>query len=181
MTQTDRLAYHLAELRHSRGWSLDQLAEATGVSRASLARIEKAQVSPTADTLGKLCATYGITMSRLLALVEDDFRPVVPARDRRVWTDPETGFKREVVSDAAPGLSGEVLLCCLPAHQRISYDRPPRPGLEHHLLLQTGALTVTVEGRTHHLHPGDCLRYRLNGSTEFETGDSAAEYTLFLL
>ncbi|MDQ0629751.1 transcriptional regulator with XRE-family HTH domain [Pantoea agglomerans] len=36
-----RLAVRLAELRLQRGWSLDELAVATGISRASLSRIER--------------------------------------------------------------------------------------------------------------------------------------------
>lgn len=51
-----RLARRLAELRTSRGWSLDALAARSGVSRATLSRLENAEVSPTAALLGKLCA-----------------------------------------------------------------------------------------------------------------------------
>ena len=36
------------------------------VSRASLSRLENAEVSPTASVLGRLCAAYGLTMSRLM-------------------------------------------------------------------------------------------------------------------
>ncbi|WP_323779900.1 helix-turn-helix transcriptional regulator [Thalassovita sp.] len=181
MPQTSRLAQHLADLRAERGLSLDQLSEICGVSRASLARIEKAQVSPTTETLGKLCSAYGLSMSRLLALVENEFRPVITASARQRWTDPETGFHRDVVSDAAAGLTGEVLLCHLPAFQTLQYDRPPRPGLEHHLLLLHGALTVTVEARVHSLTPGDCLRYKLFGQSAFQTGETPADYYLYLL
>lgn len=40
-----RLAHRLASLRAERGWSLDELAQKSGVSRASLSRIEKGEVS----------------------------------------------------------------------------------------------------------------------------------------
>ena len=50
----DRLAARLAELRVQRGWSLDELAMATGISRASLSRIERAETSPTAALLNRL-------------------------------------------------------------------------------------------------------------------------------
>ncbi|CUH83536.1 helix-turn-helix domain-containing protein [Thalassovita mediterranea] len=175
------LAQQLCQLRGHSGWTLDQLAQETGVSRATLARLEKAQVSPTTDTLAKLCRAYGTSMSRLLALVEDQAPAVIPATARKSWSDPKTGFQRSVVSPPSADLAGEWLDCRLPAGQRLSYDAPPRAGLEHHLLLLSGQLAVTVQGHAHHLNTGDCLRYRLYGATCFETSAEDAHYHLFLL
>ncbi|MBO1418612.1 helix-turn-helix domain-containing protein, partial [Streptomyces sp. FH025] len=62
-----RLAQRLAELRVERGWTLEELARQADVSRSTLSRVERAEVSPTAALLGRLCAVYGRTMSRLLA------------------------------------------------------------------------------------------------------------------
>ncbi len=65
---------------------------------------------------------------------------------------------------------------------RISYDHPPRHGLEHHLLMIEGQLEVTVGGQTHDLRPGDCLRYQLYGPSAFATPrDGAARYILFIV
>lgn len=179
------LADHLGQLRHDRGWSLDQLAEETGISRASLARIEKAQVSPTTETLAKLCRAYALSMSRLLAMVEDQTPAVIPASARTRWTDPLTGYSRTVLSPSGPDLAGEWLDCALPAGQTIHYDAPPKPGLEHHLLMQSGTLTVEVDGIRHALTAGDCLRYRLYGASSFSTESGpeseAARYYLILI
>ena len=62
-----RLAARLADLRQSRGWTLDQAADATGVSRASLSKLEKAQMSPTFDVLMKLGMGYDLSPAALLA------------------------------------------------------------------------------------------------------------------
>ncbi len=51
-----RIAQRLKGLRAERGWSLDELAGRSSVSRATLSRLENAEVSPTANVLGKLCA-----------------------------------------------------------------------------------------------------------------------------
>ncbi len=176
-----RIAQRLKALRAERGWSLDELAARSGVSRASLSRLENAEVSPTAQVLGKLCAGFGLTMSRLMLMVEEGFSAHVPAAAQAVWTDPETGYVRRSVSPPAQGLSGEVLDCRLKPATRIAYDTPPRPGLEHHLVLVEGALSLSVSGQHHHLTPGDCLRYRLDGPSLFETGEDGARYFLFLL
>ena len=62
-----RLADRLAELRRARGWTLDQAAAATGVSRASLSKLEKGQMSPTFDVLMKLGMGFDLSPSALLA------------------------------------------------------------------------------------------------------------------
>lgn len=176
-----RIAQRLKALRLERQWSLDDLARASGVSRASLSRLENAEVSPTASVLGKLCAAFGLTMSRLMVMVEEGFAAHVRAGEQFLWEDPETGYVRRVVSPPAQGLSGEVLDCTLKPATRIAYETPPKPGLEHHLVLMEGALSLTVSGQRYDLKPGDCLRYRLHGASLFETGTEGAHYFLFLL
>ncbi|WP_018699046.1 helix-turn-helix domain-containing protein [Amorphus coralli] len=177
-----RIAERLRALRAERGWSLDQLAHRTGVSRATLSRLENGEVSPTASVLGKLCAAHGLTLSRLMHLVEGDFESVVLREAQPVWVDPDTGFRRRSVSPPSQTLAGEVLEGKLPAAARLAYEAPPRPGLEHHLMLIEGTVTVTIEGRVHALRPGDCLRYQLYGPSLFETpADTGARYVLFMV
>ncbi len=179
----DRLiAQRLKELRAERGWSLDELAQRSAVSRATLSRLENAEVSPTASVLGKLCAAYGLTMSRLMRMVEDDFAPLIRRSAQSVWTDSTVGFRRRSVSPPARTLAAEALECELGPGARVTYDRPPQPGLEHHLLLTEGQLAVSVDGRTYDLRPGDCLRYQLDGPSAFATPEQcAATYILFIV
>lgn len=177
-----RIAQRLKSLRAERGWSLDDLAQRSGTSRATLSRLENAEVSPTASVLGKLCAAYGLTMSRLMHMVEGEFPPLVRRDGQAVWSDPEIGFRRRSVSPPAQTLAGEALECELDPDTRITYDAPPRPGLEHHLFLLDGELAVTVGGQTHALRPGDCLRYQLFGPSAFETPvRRGARYVLFMV
>lgn len=176
------IAQRLKALRAERGWSLDELARRSNVSRATLSRLENAEVSPTASVLGKLCAVYGLTMSRLLHMVEDDYTPLIHRDAQTVWTDPSVGFRRREVSPPAHALAGEALECELEPGARITYERPPRSGLEHHLVLLEGQLTVTVNGQTYELWPGDCLRYQLFGPSAFATPEQcAARYMLFVV
>lgn len=177
-----RLARRLRELRAGRGWSLDDLAARSGVSRSTLSRLENAGVSPTAQVLGRLCAAHGLTMSRLMVMVEDEFAPLLRRSEQTVWTDASVGFRRRSVSPPAGTLAGEALECELDPGARIVYEASPKPGLEHHLLLLEGRLRIAVEGAAHELRPGDCLRYRLFGPSAFETpADIGARYVLFMV
>jgi transcriptional regulator with XRE-family HTH domain len=176
------LAERLKALRAERGWSLDELARQSTVSRATLSRLENGEVSPTTSVLGKLCTAYGLTMSRLMRMVEEGYIPVMRRGEQAVWTDPENGFRRCSVSPPAKALAGEALECELQPGTRISYEGTPRQGLEHHLLLLDGQLQVTVSGQAHALLPGDCLRYQLDGPSAFVTPASAgARYILFIV
>lgn len=177
-----RIAQRIRSLRTERQWPLEELSSRSGVSRATLSRIENGEVSPTAAVLGRICGAFGLTLSRLMVLVEEGFAPHLPRDGQLIWQDPETGYARRAVSPPAPGLSGEVIECVLKPGTRIAYDRPPRPGLEHHLVMLDGALTLTVDGIRHRLAAGDCLRYRLHGDSLFETpANSGARYHLFMV
>lgn len=182
LTLDRQIAQRLRALRAERGWSLDELAGLSHVSRATLSRLENAEVSPTASVLGKLAAAYGLTISRLLQMVEEQFEPVIRGDVQMRWRDPSTGFMRRSVSPPSQRLAGEVLECELNAGAHIAYDHSPRPGLEHHLVMVEGRLRVTIDQHTHDLRPGDCLRYQLVGASAFATPkDSGAKYFLFLV
>lgn len=176
-----RIARRLAALRTQRGWSLDALAERSGVSRATLSRIENGETSPTAAMLGRLCAAFGLTLSRLMLEAEGSGASYLPAAEQTSWTDPETGFRRRVVAPPASGFRVEVVEGQLPAGNCIGYEASPVPGLEHEVVMLAGRLDLTVEGVTHRLGAGDCLRYRLHGASRFACpGPGAARYLVII-
>ena len=177
-----QIAHRLRQLRAERGWTLADVAERSGVSRATLSRLENAEVSATAGVLGRLCTTYGLTVSRLMHMVENAFRPLVRRADQPVWTDPAGSMHRRSVSPPSDGLSAEAIECRLEPAAEIAYADAPRPGLEHHLLMLEGFLEISVNGTAHQLKEGDCLRYRLDGPSHFSTpAHSGARYVLFLV
>src|SRR5262245_64677889 len=116
-----RIAQRLKDLRQQRGWSLDELAGRSGVSRATLSRLENSAISPTTGMLSKLCAAYGMTMSRLMHMAEGDFPAVIRRASQGLWTDPALGFKRRAVSPPAHTLAGEVIQGELGPGTRIAY------------------------------------------------------------
>jgi transcriptional regulator with XRE-family HTH domain len=177
-----RIAGRLARLRAERGWSLEALAERTGISRATLSRLERSELSPTAAMLGTLCSVYGWTLSRLMAEAETRAPNLIAAADQAEWTDPESGYRRRAVSAPAPGLRGELVEVHMPAGASVSFNAAPIAGLEHHLWMLEGSLTLEVEGTVFRLRAGDCLRYVLNGPTRFQgTGRRGARYIIAMV
>ncbi|MEU1342266.1 XRE family transcriptional regulator [Streptomyces sp. NPDC005827] len=174
-----RLGGRLAELRAEHGWSLGELAERSGISKSTLSRAERAEISPTAALLNRLCNVYGRTMSQLLSEVEAEPAPVLRAAEQRVWEDRASGFVRRSVSPPHGGLRGELVEGRLAAGADLAYDRPPVPGLEQHIWVLDGTLAVTAQGSEHHLDTGDCLRLRVWGPTRFRcVGPGETRYVL---
>jgi transcriptional regulator with XRE-family HTH domain len=177
-----RIARRLARLRAERKWSLEALAEQTGISRATLSRLERAELSPTAAMLGKLCTVYGWTLSRFMAEAETRVPNLVPARDQAEWKDPASGYRRRIVSPPTSGLRGELVEVRMPPGASVSFDASPIAGLEHPLWMLEGSLTLEIEGSPFWLRTGDCLRYLLAGPTRFKNpGKREARYLVAMV
>lgn len=177
-----RLAERLAELRVERGWSLDELARRAAISRSTLSRLERGEISPTAALLNKLCVVYERTMSRLLAEVESEPPRLVRAEAQTVWRDEESGFVRRSVSPPHAGLRGEIVEATLRPGADISYDAPPVPGIEQHIWVLEGAVEITANGRVHTVETRGCLRFRLWGASRFRCpGPDPVRYALLVV
>jgi len=176
-----RLAQRLADLRAAAGLSLDQLAQQTGISRATLSRLERGETSPAAGLLNRLCAAYGLTLSRLLAEVESAPLRLLRAAEQGSWRDKSAGLTRHMRCPPLAGFATELLEIELAAGSGIDYELPPIRGLEHHLLMRAGRLRLTLEGQQHELRAGDTLSYKLFGASRYEAlGATAARYLLAL-
>lgn len=175
-----RLAQRLAQLRTRTGRSLDELAEQTGLSRATLSRFERGETSPSAAQLSRLASAYGLTASRVLADVEASG----PARllrcaDQQVWTDRASGFTRRMCSPPLAGFSTEVIAGELAPGARVAYEAPSTPALEHHLCLLQGRLHMALDGTSYELDAGDTLAWQPSGATAFmNPGEAPARYLL---
>jgi len=164
MDITDRIARRLRELRDERGWSLDALAERSGVSRSNISLIERGQSSPTAVVLDKLATGLGVTVASLFesgaAAVEPS--PVVRAAEQPVWTDPASGYIRRNLS---PAMRSPIQLVdvVFPAGQRVAYDTGARDTEIHQQVwMIEGAMDISVGERHWRLEAGDCLAMRLD-------------------
>jgi transcriptional regulator with XRE-family HTH domain len=60
------LGARLKELRAGRGWSLEALAHASGVSRSMLSQIEREQANPTLAVTLRIAQAFGMTLGDLL-------------------------------------------------------------------------------------------------------------------
>jgi transcriptional regulator with XRE-family HTH domain len=175
------VARRVRELRAARGLTLDQLASLSGVSRAMISRIERAEVSATAVLLARLAAALGVTFGTLFETPDEAGDPVRRAADTPIRVDPETGYARRNV--APPNASGtDIVEVALPAGARVAYDNLVVVPVEQFVWVLEGTLTLTYEDRVTDLGPGDCRVMRLDSPLVFEnrTGQ-AARYAVVLV
>ncbi len=143
--------------RAQRAWSLAELAERSGVSKAMISKIERGEASPTATVLGRLSAAFGLALSKLLALAEQSGERLSRRADQTLWEDPETGYTRRLLSPTAGGLL-ELLEVELPAGVRVPYPAGAF-SFQHQQILVTHNTLLFIEGGTEHrLSAGDCLQ-----------------------
>ncbi|PIJ48696.1 transcriptional regulator [Erwinia sp. OLTSP20] len=176
-----RLAQRLVTLRQEKGWSLEKLADACAISRATLSRIERSETSPTASQLNQLCRVYGLTMSRLLSEVETPDNAHLSQEQQPLWQDKTSGFTRRNVSPPAAGFKAELIEGLLRSGAYIEYDQPPLPGIEQHIWMLAGVLLLTVEQRQWRLQAGDSLRFHLQGPGTFYAPDAEGAHYLLVV
>ncbi|HEF0064101.1 TPA: helix-turn-helix domain-containing protein [Citrobacter pasteurii] len=151
-----RIAARIRIERESRGWSLTELAERAGVSRAMIHKIERGESSPTATLLGRLSGAFGISMSMLIARAEMQEGKLLRFADQPVWHDPQSHYLRRHVSPRSD-LPIDLVQIELPAGSDIPMPAASYVQARQLLWLQQGEL-VFVEGDTlHEMKAGDCL------------------------
>ena len=184
--KTDPLESAIGErlrlLRTARNQTLDDLATASGVSRAMISRIERGEASPTAQLLSRLCAALDLTLSAFFAFSQGGGEPLSRREKQTVWRDPETGYQRRAVSPPDTASRVEVIDVEFPPGARIAY--PPetaKAGMTQHVWLFSGALRMTIAGTVHDLEPGDCLYMSITEGHVFENpGTEPAHYAVVL-
>lgn len=119
-------------------------------------KVERGESSPTANLLGKLSGAFGLSMSALLARVENGHGRLLKKADQSLWTDPATGYLRRHVSPQSD-LPLDVVHITLPAGKEVAMPASAYLFLRQLIWVLEGEL-VFIEGQLRHaIHAGDCL------------------------
>ncbi len=181
-----RIAQRLRELRSARGYSLEVLAERSGVSRSNISLIERGQSSPTAAVLDRLA----IGLSVALASFFDDSdqatggpapSPLCRRGEQPVWQDPASGYARRRLSPSMPSAL-QLVEVVFPAGASVALDSAVHDAdIHQQVWLLDGEMELTVGETPWRLAKGDCLAMRLNQPIVFHNpGRKAARYLVAL-
>jgi transcriptional regulator with XRE-family HTH domain len=150
--------------RRARGWPIERLAAASGVSRAMISKIERGESSPTAVVLGKLSAALELSVSELLAPPAEappgltDSAATGGGVVRRgagtpEWRDPDSGYLRRQVS--TPRFPAAVTEVTLPPGARVPYPAGAYAFIAQLVWVLDGELTLADGPAVHVLAAGD--------------------------
>lgn len=175
-----RLAQRIRLERDGRGWSLADLAERSGVSRATISKIERAEVSPTAAVLVRLASAFDLTFAGLLLRAEGERERVSRAAGQPVWRDPETGYLRKQIF-SRPDHPVELVRVELPPKQRVTLPASSYAHIRQLVWVQSGGLVVSEGHERQTLAAGDCLGFGPPAETTFvNEGNTTCVYVVAL-
>jgi len=153
-----QIAYRLRVERDTRGWSMAELAARSGVSKATISKIEREEVSPTAVILVRLAGAFDLTLAGLLLRAEGAGERLSRAAAQPTWRDPETGYLRTQVF-CRPDHPLELTQVEMPAGRRVVLPASSYARIRQVVWIITGNLAITEDGERHLLSPGDCLGF----------------------
>jgi transcriptional regulator with XRE-family HTH domain len=177
---TPALARRLRIEREARSWSLSDLAERSGVSKAMISKIERGEASPTAALLGRLSGAFGLTLSSLLVRAERSEERLLRAGDQPLWRDPDTGYLRRQLS-APSDVPIELIEVTLPAGAKVDYPASAYMFIRQMIWMLEGRLRFSEGPLSHDLAAGDCLTLGPPSDCQFETGDTPCRYLVAIL
>jgi len=154
------LGGRVKHLRATRGWSLEALANASGVSRSMLSQIEREQANPTLAVTLRIARAFGLSLGELLELPgaassvtvirsDDHTYHYRSDKDCRIRTLSPLNLEKDVEFYEVRLQLGGALR-----------SAPHFEGTREFLTVQKGHVRIESAGDAEELHPGDSASYR---------------------
>jgi transcriptional regulator with XRE-family HTH domain len=150
------IARNLRRIRASRGWSLDQLAARSGVSRGMVIQIEQARTNPSVATLVRISDALSVSIAQLVDIADTPTVRLVRAADSvPLWHSDNGGVGTLLVgSDRTPILE---LWDWRMGPGDVREAEAHVAGTTELLFVLEGELSMTVDGTAYLLATGDSV------------------------
>jgi transcriptional regulator with XRE-family HTH domain len=174
------------QVRHFRTraqFSLFDLAELSGVSRAMLSKVERGEKSPTLAIIARIAGGLNMSLSDLMGAEPDQADlSLIPFAQRIVFNDPETGFQRQMLSPSHLWNGVEFLLHRIPPGQSSGILSAYKVPTEKYLVVTEGTLTVQIGEKRYPIRKGDSFYFEIKSSYLFiNEGTVPCEYYLVIV
>jgi transcriptional regulator with XRE-family HTH domain len=189
MDINERLARRLAQLREELGLSIEQLADRSGVSRAMISKIERAESSPTATVLNKLSIGLGTLLPNLFGpesyaeprLQQRD--PVASRKGQPEWRDPDTGYRRRTLTPATAAQALQLSEIHFPPGARVTFENAFGDArVVQQIWMLEGSLELRLGREASQLKSGDCMAMTLDRPITFHNpGKKDARYLVAIV
>jgi transcriptional regulator with XRE-family HTH domain len=173
------MARTVKALRTEHGWSLDQLAARSGVSKGVLVALEQGRSNPNLTTLARLSDAFGVPATLLVDVASV---PVVRIGDSsRVLWHGESGGTGTILGGTDPPWGTELWRWEVRPGESFGGEAH-MPGTREMVWVESGVLTVTVNGEQYSVPPGQSARFP--GSLQHRysnTGDQPVHFTMLVV
>lgn len=166
--------------RQTRGWTLDELARAAGVSRRMIVSVEQGAVNPSLGTLLRISEALGLALPALVettAEAPDRVRITRAGNGLALWSG-DAGGRGLLVAGADVDGAFELWEWTLePGESRAS--EPHTAGTRELIHVHSGTLTLDVGGTAHALVGGDAVAFHGDVAHCYANhGDSPVRFSL---
>ncbi len=177
------LGKRIKTLRSDRKLTLAALAERSGVSRAMLSKVERAEKSPTLSIVMRIAGGLDVDLSDLLgAKPHQSEVSIIRLADRLIFHDQHSGFKRELLSPPHTNNGVEVLLHRLPPGKSSGTLPNYAVPTEKYVIVREGELTLHIGDKSYQVVKGDTIHFEIKSAYSFENrGSVAVSYYVLII
>ncbi len=181
---TEAIHQHLGRrvkhLRSARGWSLEALAHASGVSRSMLSQIEREQANPTLAVALRIARAFGLSLGELLEMPgAASSVTVIRADDHAYHYRSDKHCRIRTLSPLNLEKDVEFYEIRLQAGGALR-SSSHFEGTREFLTVQKGRVRVESAGDAEELNPGDSASYRADVRHAI-INSGKSEATVFLI
>jgi transcriptional regulator with XRE-family HTH domain len=170
-----QIAENLRQKRKSRGMSLDDLAKASGVSRAALSQVETCKTNPTVGLLWKIAVGLGVPFADLLGQAPKS-ATVLRRGEAQVLRSLDGKLESRPLAPAGATPMVELYELRL-APRAVHVSEAHAPGTSELLVVLSGALKLRLGDEVYELAAGDSVAFVADRPHTYENpGASEARY-----
>ncbi|MBM9592229.1 helix-turn-helix transcriptional regulator [Leptospira sp. 201903075] len=163
---TDVVKENLKLIRHTKGFSLDKLANRCGVSRAMLSQIEQGKSVPTISVLWKIANGLNVPFSELLKEKNQDGIHVLKVENSKVLYSNSKVFASRALFPFLGNRKTEFYeLMLKPGGHEVA--EPHKTGTTENLVVVSGKLRLRVGEKVVELEPKDSVFFKADVSHEY--------------
>jgi transcriptional regulator with XRE-family HTH domain len=155
--QLNHLCRRLADLRAQRGWTLEELAERSGLSKPFLSRLEAGSRQPSIAAVLTLTKVYDVSVAQLFDTQPTPADPCVVIRGAGATAKAVNGLRYVTLSSSTKPFNLQPIGVTIPP------DRPGNETYQHEgeewLHVIAGRVRLSVDGKPHLLDPGDSAHF----------------------
>lgn len=152
------IGHRVRHEREAHGWTLDRLAELSGVSRRMLISIEHAEANPSIGVLLKISDALGVGLAALVEQPQHASFTVTRSSTGPVLWSGDAGGRAVLVASTAPPHVVELWDWTLGSGERYAHDGHV-VGTRELLHVLDGEVAVEIADKTVPLQPGDAISF----------------------